>query len=74
MKELRKMVRQSKLAFVVAAYRAGTEIKRISVLSGLSTNKITRALKRANALRINLNPRLAEVEQNGCNGESKRAA
>jgi len=48
MKELREMVRQSKLDFVAAAYRGGMELKKISVLSGLSTNKIKRYLKRLN--------------------------
>ena len=48
MKGLREMAEQSKLNFIVSAYRAGMELKRISVLSGLSTNKIVRALKRAN--------------------------
>jgi hypothetical protein len=48
MKELREMVRQSKLDFVAAAYRGGMELKKISVLSRLSTNKIKRYLKRLN--------------------------
>jgi hypothetical protein len=73
MKELREMARQSKLDFVAAAFRGGMELKKISVLAGLSTNKIKRYLKRLNVYKDKSDLWLAEVGKNGCNGKSKRA-